>query len=315
MAAALKRLGFEVTVTNDVRDLMQGCDIFISVRGWEIFSRGIRPGKLNYLWCTDDVDQPFVSGLLDPAVAARTYRTVDGVMVLSEFHAARWRQHLHLPPEKEFLTSNGIPTRHFPGHTDEELRVRPRWAYYGSTPFRGLEHLLERWPAIRAQVPGARLHVFSSMKIYGSEDTPAFEELYRRAQDLEGVEYQGAQGQKAIREITARCRVLAYPCIFAETSCITAMEAMASGCAVVSTAFGALPETAVGNPLVQTGAGWLDRWQAEVVRTLSDDEYYLGIAKHNLSHTAQRDWTRVAEQWIQRFKDDSTRRQQTVAPF
>lgn len=315
IASAFQRLGYDVTVTNQVRDLMNGCDIFISVRGWEIFARGIKPGKLNYLWCTDDIDQPFVQGLADRTVAARTYRTVDGVMLLSHYQTQRWSTHLHVPADKAFLTANGIPARHFERAALPAPKQRERWCYYGSTPFRGLEHLLSRWGRIHEQVPGARLHVFSSMQIYGAADTPEFERLYSSARTLPGVEYHGARGQAAIRAVSRHCRALAYPCVFAETSCITAMEAMASGCAVVSTALGALPETAAGNPLVAPTAGWLDRWETELVRVLQQDDAYAEIAERNLELTARRDWSRIAQQWVQRFHQDSLYPSSTRSPM
>jgi glycosyltransferase involved in cell wall biosynthesis len=39
---------------------------------------------------------------------------------------------------------------------------------------------------------------------------------------------------------------LTYPCIFEETACLAAVEAMAAGCRLITPSFGALPETTGG---------------------------------------------------------------------
>jgi len=301
MAAALRRLGHDALATTDPAVLKTRCDVFVSTRFWQLFEKGLRPGRRNYLWCHDDVDQPSVSPLSDPARADAVYRSADGVITLSEYQTKRWRETLHLPPGKVFRSSNGIPWDHFAA-CSAPLEGRGPLAYYGSTPFRGLNHAIDRWPSVRRRVPGAILHVFSSMRIYGVDDPPEFRALYAKATNTEGIVYHGACGQAEIRQTSRLCRALAYPCNFAETSCITAMEAMASGCVVVSSQLGALPETASGNPLVPLAPDWLDRWEEELVSILSEDTRYLVLARQNLADSPSRDWSRVAAGWVEEFQ-------------
>jgi glycosyltransferase involved in cell wall biosynthesis len=123
----------------------------------------------------------------------------------------------------------------------------PPTLFYSSTPFRGLDVLLQAFPKIRAALPGARLRVFSSMAVYQIRpDDDKFRELYQRARQTEGVEYIGSVGQARLAQEIAGAAALAYPSTFAETSCIAALEAMAVGAAVFTTQLGALPETTNG---------------------------------------------------------------------
>lgn len=307
MAKALRDLGYEVRLTAKVEDLKIPCDIFISTRVWQVFARGIKPGKLNYLWCTDDADQPSVAPLKDPKAASLVYSHLTAAFVLSSYQARRWWEVLHLPIGKTFITRNGIPLGRFSPETSP-IKGRPRAAYYGSTPYRGLAELLEAWPRVRAAVPDAALHVFSSMGIYGVADTPEFEALYAKAKADPSVHYHGAQGQGSLRPVIQTCRALAYPCSFPETSCITAMEAMAAGCAVVANDQGALPETAKGNPLTPARGSWLPAWEASLIALLRDDGAYEAVAAANLRASRGRDWLAIAREWQTRFGADFTAR-------
>ncbi len=208
------------------------------------------------------------------------------------------------PAEKLFISSNGIDLPRFQAD-GSPLTQREPWAYFASTPFRGLAELLDFWPTVRAVVGArARLIICSSLQVYGDQETAEYEALYEKARHLEGVEYLGSVGQKRLREVSASCRALAYPCTFPETGCIAAMEAMASGCVVVGTALGALPETAWRNPLVPLGEGWGDRWIEELLRVFTNDGYYLMQAEENLKVAQLMGWQEIAKKWLIRFHSD-----------
>ncbi|MFM2096128.1 MAG: hypothetical protein RIS70_3252, partial [Planctomycetota bacterium] len=117
---------------------------------------------------------------------------------------------------------------------------------YTSTPFRGLETLLKAWPRIREAFPASTLDIYSGMRVYQQKSEQQFTDLYQQCHDLAGVAYFGSVNQTELATAYARADVLAYPSIFRETSCITVMESMASGCMVVSTKLGAVPETCAG---------------------------------------------------------------------
>jgi glycosyltransferase involved in cell wall biosynthesis len=308
MAQFFRHLGIEVTILANQGELPTDIDVFIAVRAVNLFERGLRPGKLNYLWCQDDIDQPIVEKLTTPEVAHRVYGICDGLIMVSHYQAARWMAAFAAPAEKLFVSSNGIDLPRFEAGR-RPIAGREPHAYYASTPFRGLAQLLEFWPIVRSVVgPRARLKICSSLRVYGGEEKPEYQALYDQARSLEGVDYLGSVGQRQLREVAASCRALAYPCVFAETACIAAMEAMASGCVVVATALGALPETAWRNPLVPLGQGWGDLWIEQLLRVLVDDRYYAMLAAGNLKIAELMGWQGVAEKWLMRFQSDRVKR-------
>jgi glycosyltransferase involved in cell wall biosynthesis len=92
-----------------------------------------------------------------------------------------------------------------------------------------------------------RLKVFSSLKVYQvTEDRDEWEPLYRRCAETAGVEYVGSLTQPELARELRSVNILGYPNTFAETSGISVMEALASGCFVVTSNWGYLPETTAG---------------------------------------------------------------------
>lgn len=304
LADTLRNMGQSVRIVTDENLLPSiTCDVFVALRLWQVYQAGFYPGKVNYLWCQDDHDQKIVEDLRKPEVAIPIYNRLNGLFMLSTYQQVQWIRNLNLMVEKIIPTTNGIPLEKF--NVDvSSLSHRKPWAYYASTPFRGLNLLLQAWPAIKQVVPQAQLHLFSSMKVYHAEDSEEQKMMYETARNLPGIHYRGSVGQAELRETAQKCRALAYPCTFPETSCIAAMEAMAAGCAIVSTSVGALIETAWHNPLIAPGGNWLPVWSRALIDVLIDDEQYVQLANQNLEIARYYDWNIIASQWLRRFAQD-----------
>lgn len=203
------------------------------------------------LWIQHDIDQPAVQSLSN----VENKNSFDAFVFISDWQRNRYIEKFKIEKEKTTVLRNAISPffqNLFEGENLITASKLPKLTLaYTSTPFRGLDILLETFPLIRQEIPNLHLKVFSSLKVYGkknneSDDQKQFGWLYKKCHDTEGVEYIGAIPQKQLAEELKSVTVFAYPNTFPETSCIALMEAMASGCYVVTSNLGALSETAEG---------------------------------------------------------------------
>ncbi|NJL55304.1 glycosyltransferase [bacterium] len=201
---------------------------------------------------------------------------------MSNWQREQYCQKFGIDPAKTFVLRNAIAPAFqnlfSQGEAIYPQKERPPVLAYTSTPFRGLDLLLQLFPRIRDRIPGTRLKVFSSMKVYQvseAQDRERHGHLYQQCLDTEGVEYVGSIPQPQLAAELRHVSALAYPNTFPETSCIVAMEAMAGGCWVVSSELGALPETTAGFgrlvPLTEDRDAYADRFVAETVDVLTLD--------------------------------------------
>ncbi|TNC11464.1 glycosyltransferase family 4 protein [Methylobacterium terricola] len=158
-----------------------------------------------------------------------------------------------LPLDKCHVIKNGIDQ-------DYDVRawpqVRPwRWrCAYISAPYRGLKVLLDAWSELAPD--DAQLDVWSSMKLWGNRynDGDAAD-LFSQMKELKNVTYNGIAPNSEIRRALKDMHFLLYPCTFDETSCLSVIEAMSSGCRVIAPARAALTETTAGFARLH---GWSD---------------------------------------------------------
>jgi glycosyltransferase involved in cell wall biosynthesis len=282
------------------------------------------------LWTGHAHDQPGVQALAEAAER----NAYDGFALVSQWQRGQFVRQFGLDPRRVAVLCNGIapafenlfpralhspppglspsPPAPLPGGArgEEEAivaaKARPPVLVYTSTPYRGLDVLLEAFPRVRRAVPGAVLKVFSSMKVYGlgdGEDRERFGRLYEQCRATAGVEHARSVPQPRLAGELRAAAVLAYPNTFPETSCIAVLEAMAAGCRVVTSERGALPETTAGfATLIPDGVGreeYVERFVAETVAALGGLESAEDQLRRQVEHVNRRcTWARLAGEWV-----------------
>ena len=116
---------------------------------------------------------------------------------------------------------------------------------YHTTPHRGLNILAAVFPKLAEKHSNLHLDVYSSFKIYGWDQRDKdFETLFKAIDDHPQMTNHGSVPNAEVREALKKAHIFAYPSTWAETSCMSLMEAMSAKCICVHSNFGALYETA-----------------------------------------------------------------------
>ena len=227
-------------------NFLNGADAIVVVN--EAIGRGLRDigvTKPAVLW-TGHVDaQPS----MEPLEFSRERKARNGFAFVSQWQLEQYFGSFWVPREKSRVMRNAISPMFATLSPSEPWfkRGEPPILVYTSAPYRGLNVLLQAFPAIRAAIPGTVLRVYSGLSTTrGGPDDNLYVGLHRQCLATEGVDYVGPISQPALAEALAGAAALAYPSTYPETSCIAAMEAMAAGAAVLTTGLGALPETLAG---------------------------------------------------------------------
>lgn len=196
---------------------------------------------------------------------AKSYDGADGTITLSKFHGEAIAKYDGY--SGPFIQcANGIVPEEFP--EPDESKRDPHAAIYASAPNRGLEFLLDCWPAIRAQVPDATLRIYYSWALteqmmekrpeLKAELGPLLAKLRRKFEELKnyGVTYIGGVDHKTLNDAYRTSGVFTYPVGnsgFEEVSCISLMRAQASGCRPVVIPLGAVVETCQWGSAIEVG--------------------------------------------------------------
>jgi len=330
MAAALHQLGHTVRVYNScgaaagVYDGVvyedhrafgrrSSADLVVVWR-WPELAGSLPPHIPSYLWLEDMADPAAV------AAAAGRYRKI---IVLSRFHR---RHYSLLPEEKFFYSRNGI----FPEHFDQPVERDPYKVVYGSSYDRGLTRLLDAWPRVKAAVPKATLSVFYGFHSARARSFQLFRRplrSYLRRNPIAFLMYRhgmlsrmrranaqhlGRIGHLEVARHFLSAGIWAYPTVFPETNCITAMKAQAAGTLPVVIPSGAVEETvqfgfrtatsANDYPLRRLPPAVYAEWEDLLISNLRDPAKLEPLRAPMAAAARQRfAWETVAREWDAEF--------------
>lgn len=196
--------------------------------------RELNPNKVRILYLHDLPEDPESQHLKDEG-----WRKFNKLVFVSNWQMQKYIDYYNIPWEKCIVMQNAI--KPIPNH--EKPRDEIRLGYW-STPHRGLEILVPVFLNLVQKYPNLKLDVFSSFKLYGwPERDKAYEKLFEICKEHPNIDYHGSVDNKTLREKLRKIHIMAYPSIWAETSCLCLMEAMSAKCLAVHSNLGALHET------------------------------------------------------------------------
>ncbi len=293
-------------------------DILICIRNLLPFLAG-RWARRQIYFSPDAADQPSVNSTMvlrfhhqDQIYEAGLYslaqvkKYVDHVFCVGAWQAETFLERFRIAPAKIWVTGNGVDLEDF---DCPPLSERKRQIVYTSTPFRGLSYLLNYFPEIRRRVPDATCVVLSGMQVYGQsseDDRRQFQEVYDLARQP-GVTLHGPLPRGPMAAILAESRVLAYPNTFAETYCIAALEAQASGLPVVTTSWAGLKERVQDGvdgflvPGLPAENSYRETFVEKVAHLLQDDSLWSGQSEQARRKAETCSYQRLSLDWERKF--------------
>lgn len=218
----------------------------------------------------------------------------------------------HIKAEKIVVLPNGIDVGRYSAFQPayNSPKNTPLEFFYSSSPDRGLHHLLNLWPRLRAKYPDSLLHVCYGVEHWTTNVRWSHNMQAETALDVEeglkqdGVVYHGKIGQTELAELQQRCDLLLYPCDPmqpTETGCITIIEAGAAGVPVVTTNADCLGSE-FGMTTMQIELPFSEDAYLEAIdQVLSDKGLYYRLQQHNYWLAMERSWANIAEAWLDMF--------------
>ena len=196
----------------------------------------IEKNKINVLWMQHFVNQEEVKNL-----GSKDYvNKLDYIVFNSNWNFEKFQYQFKIPESKSLVIKNAIEKIDFHEKPKDKINL-----VYHTTPWRGLINLLKVFKKLNLK--NVELNICSSTIIYGKKFDSIlgkkYENIFEECKNTKNVNYLGFVENNKIIELLKNMHIYSFPSIWPETSCISAIEAMAAGCEIVTSNLGALYET------------------------------------------------------------------------
>jgi glycosyltransferase involved in cell wall biosynthesis len=257
--------------------------------------------RINVIWQHLYIDQGAAQGMAYPQFT----ENVDYFVYVSDWQKQEFDRHFGISHLNNRVIKNAIEPIEFLEKPKDKIRL-----IYTSMPDRGLEILLEAWRIMNRS--DIELIVYSSNIIYGKGYSDSrkglYDKLFNLCKSTPNIHYKGFAMNKAVRKALQSAHILAYPSIYPETSCLAAIEAGAAGCKIITTDYGALPETCNGWAVQVPYTDNFQDLAENYANTLNNciDNYVLeskNISEQSHWFNSTYSWIRRSEEWSQFFNN------------
>ena len=259
--------------------------------------------RINILWMHHFVNQNEARNLKSKEFINK----LDYIVYNSNWNLEQHIKYFHIPKNKTVVIKNAIEKINFIEKPSGKINL-----IYHTTPWRGLKLLLKVFKNLNLE--NVELNICSSTIIYGNKFDQVlgkkYESLFDQCKNTKNVNYFGFMKYTEIMQLLENMHIFSYPSIWPETSCISAIESMASGCEVVTTNLGALYETCAPFGTLVSFDRNLDNLEKNFSKVLvnSINNYWSKENQNKLS--LQRDvinstytWDQRSIEWINFFKN------------
>jgi len=139
------------------------------------------------------------------------------------------------------------------------------------------------------------------MSIYNQKNENEIADIFKYGKTIaeeNNIYFHSPAKQNVLAEVLLEADVMVYPNHFPETSCITVMESIKAKTPVITSAYGALPETIKSKegvliPGKSYDEGYEDKFITETVKMLTDDSYRNTFCQEDRDMS----WNGVAKDW------------------